>query len=334
MSFAMAEQKQLDRSKLKAFENAAAGHDGVLSDSSGEMIIKPCTQAEVDFYQQTLIDHPDFAELMPAFMGTLSLGAPAQAVDATAANEILETAQAQKEQQTTGTGIVTETAIVLQNLEYGLKRPNVLDLKLGSLLYDTSNTTPEKAARLDKVASETTSGSLNFRIAGMKVWNGKSFDTYDKFYGRGFNADNVKDGFATFFAGLGTGVRPGDAAELLETIEAEISKARHALERSESRMYSASLLIAYEGDGDALDTLMGGQPKTPRLQEKAPTLGEVKQSEEEEEEEDGVPAAYQVKMIDFAHAAWTPGEGKDENVIKGLKNVEKQMDQLISRFVD
>jgi 1D-myo-inositol-tetrakisphosphate 5-kinase/inositol-polyphosphate multikinase len=39
-----------------------------------------------------------------------------------------------------------------------------------------------------------------------------------------------------------------------------------------------------------------------------------------------------VKMIDFAHAQWTPGKGPDENVIKGLKNIENQMDALIAKL--
>lgn len=299
----MAESKQLDPSKLKAFENAAAGHDGVMSDPSGELIIKPCTKAEIDFYQQTTTDRPDFAELMPTFMGTLQLGAPAEAADVTAASESPEITQATKDQQLKhGLKLETETAIVLENLEHGFKQPNVLDLKLGARLY-AEGTKPEKAARLDKVASETTSGSLNFRIAGMKVWNGQSFDIYDKFYGRKFDAQNVKDGFSTFFAGLDHGASPEQAQELLETILAEITKARQLLERNESRMYSASVLIVYEGDNDALKTLMsGGDDKTPKADERAPKQSEIQKSvdEEEDEDEEDPPTAFRVKMIDFA----------------------------------
>ena len=326
----------LDRSTLKQFSNAAAGHDGVMSDPTGELLIKPCTDAEINFYEQTRTEHPDFAELMPTYMGTLNLGEPKAVPDATAASETKKLTQEEKDQQLKhGAKLSTPLAIVLENLEHGFKHPNVLDLKLGARLY-ADGTSAEKAERLDKVASETTSGSLNFRIAGMKVWNGQDFDIYDKFYGRKFNADNVSDAFATFFAGLGTGLRRDEAQELLETIEAEISKARHLLERAESRMYSASVLIVYEGDTDALGSLMqGNQPKTPRADERAPTLTEVKKSVEEEEEEEemaAAPTVYRVKMIDFAHAQWCPGQGKDENVIKGLKNVEAQMDGLIARF--
>lgn len=331
----MADTK-LDQAKLKAFENAAAGHDGVLSDESGEMLIKPCTEHEIAFYQESLQHHPKFYELMPLFMGTLQLGAPANVPDVTAPSEphAGDLTQDQKDKQLLhGQKIATETAIVLENLEHGFKKPNVLDLKLGALLYDPEQTKPEKAERLDKVAAETTSGSINYRIAGMKVWNGKDYDVYDKFYGRKFNADNVKDGFATFFSSLAAASRPDDARELLETILAEITKARHSLERSESRMYSASVLIVYEGDADALDTLMGNPPKTPRVDERAPTNFEIKKSkEEEDEDEEQPPVTHRVKMIDFAHAAWTPGKGRDENVIKGLKNIEDQMDVLIARF--
>ena len=323
----MAETKQVDASKLKAFENAAAGHDGVMSDESGSLIIKPCTESEIAFYQESLQHHPKFYELMPEFMGTLQLGAPANVPDITAPSEPAQLTQEQKDQNLKhGQKIATETAIVLENLEHGFKHPNVLDLKLGARLY-ADGTKPEKAERLDKVAAETTSGSLNFRIAGMKVWNGKDFDTYDKFYGRKFNADNVKDGFATFFSSLGAAAKPDDARELLETILAEITKARHSLERSESRMYSASLLIVYEGDSDALDVLWGHPPKTPRTDERPPTNFEIKKSEEEEEEdEEEPPITHCVKMIDFAHAAWTPGSGPDENVIKGLKVSEEYGD--------
>jgi len=347
----MAEGKaKLDTSTLRAFEGPAAGHDGVLLDASGELFIKPCTQAEVDFYQRALIHHSEMAELMPTFMGTLQLGASSKAMgEGAAAQGLLKhdaEVEPQEEQRLRGSKLTTETAIVLQNLEHGFTHPNVLDIKLGAKLYK-DGTPADKAARLDKISGETTSGSLHFRIAGMKVWNGQSHESYDKLYGRQFVAGNVKAGFETFFAGLSTSLKAEDAAEILEMIVAEIAKVRHILEKSESRFFSSSLLVMYEGDSDALNSLLVGEAKTRRMIEKAPTLGEVKQSvdeeeeEEEEEEEDDddddkdeAPVVFRVKLIDFAHAQWTPGKGQDENVIIGLKNIEEQMDLLISRLME
>jgi 1D-myo-inositol-tetrakisphosphate 5-kinase/inositol-polyphosphate multikinase len=169
----------------------------------------------------------------------------------------------------------------------------------------------------------------------MKVWNGKQSETYDKFYGRKFSAETVNEGFETFFASLfAPSAKKEESIALLETILAEITKARHILERTESRMYSASVLIVYEGDAETLSPLMKGEDKKPRMEEKAPTTLEVQQSEaeEEDEEEEGPPPAFNVKMIDFAHAQWTPGKGPDENVIKGLKSIENQMDALIAKL--
>jgi 1D-myo-inositol-tetrakisphosphate 5-kinase/inositol-polyphosphate multikinase len=99
-------------------------------------------------------------------------------------------------------------------------------------------------------------------------------------------------------------------------------------------MYSASILIVYEGDSDVLGALLGNPPKTPRVDERAPTTLEIrrKMEEEDEDEEEERPATHRVKMIDFAHAAWKPGAGPDENVIKGLKNIEDQIEGLIARL--
>ncbi|KAI0860742.1 SAICAR synthase-like protein [Xylaria cubensis] len=54
------------------YKHAVAGHDGTMCDAGGELFVKPCTQAEVDFYESAK-DHPDFAELMPVFCGSLAL---------------------------------------------------------------------------------------------------------------------------------------------------------------------------------------------------------------------------------------------------------------------
>nr|POE51853.1 inositol polyphosphate multikinase [Quercus suber] len=333
--------QSLDASSLKAFENAAAGHDGVLSDESGELIIKPCTNDELEFYQQTTAQHPDFAALMPAFMGTLQLGAPAAAETSAplADHELLTQARDQQHQQQKlhGAKIPSTTAVVLENLEHGFTHPNVLDLKLGARLYAAESTRVDKAQRLDQVSAETTSGSLNFRIAGMKVWNGAALDVYDKFYGRGFTAETVAQGFTTFFEPLRRSLARAETEEVLCTVRDEVAKVRGVLERAESRMYSASVLVVYEGDGAALRSLMEREKVEPEVVERTPTNMEAGQSEEndeedeeEEEEETEEPAAFKVKMIDFAHAQWTPGLGADENVIKGLKNIEAQLDSLIS----
>ncbi|KAI1276187.1 SAICAR synthase-like protein [Xylaria sp. FL0933] len=57
---------------LVDYKHAVAGHDGTMCDAGGELFVKPCTQAEVEFYESAKY-HPDFAELMPVFCGSLTL---------------------------------------------------------------------------------------------------------------------------------------------------------------------------------------------------------------------------------------------------------------------
>ncbi|KAI0458770.1 SAICAR synthase-like protein [Xylaria acuta] len=57
---------------LVDYKHAVAGHDGTMCDAGGELFVKPCTQAEVEFYESAKF-HPDFSELMPVFCGSLAL---------------------------------------------------------------------------------------------------------------------------------------------------------------------------------------------------------------------------------------------------------------------
>ena len=94
----------------------------------------------------------------------------------------------------------------------GFQRPNILDVKLGIRVW-ADDASPEKRNKMDKVSSETTSGSLGLRITGMRLWEEPQggqgrYQVYEKDYGRRFNAQNVRRGFEEFFyarRGEGTG---------------------------------------------------------------------------------------------------------------------------------
>ena len=40
------------------------------------------------------------------------------------------------------------------------------------------------------------------------------------------------------------------------------------------------------------------------------------------------PAIHALKLIDFAHASWNPGQGPDQNFLSGLSNVIKILKSL------
>lgn len=132
----------------------AGGHDGVMR--SGSLIIKPCTQAEIDFYAVANQTQPLFAQWMPTYMGQLTLDKPGNQEDGR--NNIGPILESDRFEQ----------AIVLENIEWGFKRPSVLDIKLGKILTDEF-VNEEKRIRLEKVSMSTTSWDNHLRLTGMRV---------------------------------------------------------------------------------------------------------------------------------------------------------------------
>ena len=59
-------------------------------------------------------------------------------------------------------------SIVLENLSFSFLKPNILDIKLGTVLYDET-ASPEKVARMQKTAQETTSLETGVRLTGFQV---------------------------------------------------------------------------------------------------------------------------------------------------------------------
>ncbi|KAF2010080.1 inositol hexaphosphate kinase 3 [Aaosphaeria arxii CBS 175.79] len=327
-------KKEFDPSSLQAFGNAAAGHDGVLSDASGAVVVKPCTRPEVDFYEAVAANHPDLAPHLPTFMGTLSLSGD-KAADAANDSGFIQTASGALE-RLHGKKLDTDLHIVLENITHGFKKPNVLDLKLGAQLWD-EGASEDKRRRLDEVAAKTTSGSLNFRIAGMRTYVGEkapalsddlkefaendgSFTVYNKMYGRKFNQEDVNDGFWAYVLPQGKSKAELERArEVLSYFLGEVKDIQKAFEKKESRMYSASILLVYEGDLEEYE-----KTKLFLTNPDAEPSGE-------EDDEDDLPKLAAVKMIDFAHASFHPGKGPDENAIKGIRSTATILEDLLNK---
>lgn len=333
--------------------------DGVLSDPSGEIVVKPCKQSEIDFYESTLA-HPAFLPHIPTYMGRISLGADTKV--AQAAGTLILPTESVPDLTPAGPGIIgatlidkawapsngekiqTDLAVLLENVAAGYKKPNILDVKLGARLW-ADDAPVAKRVRLDKMAEETTSKPLGFRIAGMKTYHGPVTDTqngvtadgyrpYDKMYGRGFNVETVPQGFGEYFR-LSRNDKPqGPVKKVIRRFIDDLEAMAQVLENEESRMYSASLLFVYEGDQEALqdafttekDILASLNNSTAETDETLNGNGTI---EEDDEAPVKFPSIQSLKLIDFAHAEWTPGQGPDENVLHGIRNVTKILNDLI-----
>jgi len=326
------------RADLIDYNYAVAGHDGTLCDVDGELFIKPCTPAEVAFYESSVASHTDFAEFMPTFLGTLELGEQPngstieeQGAALIAKHSIPEVVLPVK----TGKRITTNLAVVLENAAHGFVRPNILDVKLGVRLW-ADDAHQEKKTRFDKVTEETTHKDLGFRIAGMRVWQGRGaigradvddegYKIYDKNYGRfSLHKGNVAEAFRDFIFAESAGIDEELGRLVAQAFHADLRRIQQVMEAKESRMFSSSLLFVFEGDGQVLRAAMEEASRSPATL----TNGYGDNSDSDSEDEEVGPKIYAVKVIDFAHAQWTPGNGPDENSLLGIRSVAQILEKL------
>lgn len=328
------------------------------------MVVKPCKQSEIDFYESSSA-HPDFLPHIPTFLGQIALGAekiPSQAngaivlpsettAEAPAGSTVASaTVVGNDWEPSNGGKIQTDLAIALENVTHGYKKPNILDVKLGARLWD--NEAPiAKREKLDKVAAETTSEPLGFRIAGMKTFCGTpgnaqegttadGYKVYDKMYGRSFTAANVDEGFGAYFLLDKETKATGPVKKVLKRFLGDLEALQEVLEKEESRMYSASLLFVYEGEQETLrgafarekEILDNIRNETPQHVDGRNSNGQEDNGlSDGDEDADGrakLPAIQSLKLIDFAHAEWTPGQGPDENLLHGIRSIIKILKEL------
>jgi hypothetical protein len=234
--------------------------------------------------------------------------------------------------------IVTNSAVVLENATHGFKKPNILDCKLGIRLW-ADDAHDEKKVRFDKITELTTHKELGFAVAGMRVWQGHDvpqhgdidrhgFKIYDKSFGRMYlNKDNAAEAFHNFIFPKSAGIDEELGRYVVQAFLADLQEIQRIMENQESRMYSASLLFVFEGDGEALRAAMEEASKTPpRMNGVNGNGNDNSSSDDDEDDEDDedfsqLPKIYSLKVIDFAHAQWVPGQGPDENALQGVRSL-------------
>ncbi|KAJ7585163.1 SAICAR synthase-like protein [Mycena floridula] len=290
------------------------GHSGVQTTEDGSLIIKPALPLEHQFYQ-SLTKDAAFESLRPfvsKFFGTLKLEGQ---VDDDATNKdgsivLKEVEGSQKE------------SLVLENLSHTFLQPNILDIKLGTVLYD-EEAPEDKVTRMEKTARDTTSFETGVRLTGFQVYsNGMAVNT-PKSYGKSITAAQLPEGIRKFF--------PDDALptemllKIITALRDDIIEIKNVFAELEIRMVGGSLLIIYEADLE-------------KAKEGIQWMEEEEDDEEEEEDDEGddeegerkkPTSPYLVKLIDFAHTRMKPGSGPDEGVLKGIQTVIDLLDGRI-----
>jgi len=271
------------------------GHPGVMSSADGNTIIKPCLPAEKAFYE-AMQDAPEgsamarLRTLCPEFRGVT----------------------------------VDGNSIKLQNLSNDFSKPNILDIKLGTQLYD-EDASPEKKERMIQAAMKTTSLETGVRMTGFQVFDAgtNEYVTTPKSYGKSITSSQLPEAFAKFLPVLSPTLDPSKSvetapaigstpighppallAQVIDGIYADVAAIKDAMERLYLRMVGGSILVIYEGDTDVLRLALSGEEN-----------GGFK------------PPAYRVRLIDFAHTKLkSEQDGVDKGVILGLGTTLKYLE--------
>ncbi|GAA5840521.1 hypothetical protein JCM5353_006578, partial [Sporobolomyces roseus] len=185
-----------------SFTHQVGGHASTILSSplSSSTLIKPSSTTELSFYTTlgpSLAGGKFIQEWCPGFYGTLKL----QGKLNEEGEGLIEPLGQVEGVSTKGKGKAPEQMLVLENLTHRFLRPNILDIKLGTVLYDPKDATVEKQERMKLASLNSTSGELGLRLTGFQVWDSKlkEYVQTSKPFGRSLLPSELLLGLSRFF---------------------------------------------------------------------------------------------------------------------------------------
>ena len=208
---------------------------------------------------------------------------------------------------------------MLEDVTARFRRPSVMDVKLGTRTFGADASAAKAAAEALKYPPQAEFG---FRITGMRVYEGEhvagdaagaagagAYRVLERAFGLGLRSRAaLVAGFSEFLRDARRGrVR----TELVPPLLRRLREVEQFLEAPrEFRFIGSSLLLVYEGAGEAGNGCKGG--------EGGKGGGEWEQA----------AASIDVRLIDFANAVWG-ADARDDGVLLGLRSVMQALEGVV-----
>lgn len=240
---------QEGRGNLKYFEEADdAGYKGDGEEEVFEMDPEPPTpsfkgKSDAAISQGEKASAPLPEGVVP---GTMLPAASAPFDDAPTNLDIPRPVNPKEAQTQQGSRV--EYFLLLEDLTAGMKKPCIMDLKMGTRQYGVEANEKKQKSQRTKCAS-TTSKELGVRVCGLQVWDVKTqkYVFQDKYFGRDLKVGQQFQNALERF--LYDGVDYSSVLRHIPTILKKLAELEVLIRTLIGyRFYAASLLLFYDGD--------------------------------------------------------------------------------------